>query len=136
MNNKLMFLTASAGRLMALLVGLLSGFTSVSAQEVFDCDQLIGTWVGEHRYDGDYLEKWEAVYFEDGRFSIEFFDEADTFVSNGEGTWTCDGVWVVSTTVEGGQEYSFSYQIRGLNSFRYDYESSQGPVFTSFRKRD
>lgn len=118
---------------------LLSAFFlthSAIAQSLFDCDLLVGTWVGEHRYENGQYSRWEAVYAEDGVFNIEFFaDESDEVVGSQLGSWHCDGLWVTSTAAENGQQYSFSYQIRALDSFRYLYESSQGPLFTSYRKR-
>lgn len=134
--KKIALLVRSGLQVALLFVGVLGFFVPIFAQESFDCDQLVGTWIGEYEYEGGYLEKWEAVYSEEGSFAIEFFDAQDEFISDGEGTWQCDGVWVTSTISQNEQEYSFSYQIRELNVFRYVYESEQGPIFTSFRKQD
>lgn len=108
-----------------------------SAQSLFDCDLLVGIWIGEHTYEDGQYNRWEATYQEDGAFSIEFFAvEGDDVVGGQLGSWQCDGLWVTTTTVEQGQEYSFKYQIRTLDSFRYQYESAQGPLFTSYRKQN
>lgn len=110
--------------------------TASSAQSLFDCDLLIGTWVGEHTYENGQYSRWEAVYAEDGVFSIEFFATEDGEAVGGQlGSWQCDGLWVTSSAEENGEQYSFSYEIKALDSFRYLYESSQGPLFTSYRKQ-
>jgi hypothetical protein len=113
-------------------------FSSAStAQGKFDCDLLIGTWVGDYTFDDGQYSQWEALYKEDGVFSIEFFAEkGGDVVASQLGSWQCDGTWVTSTATDQGQEYSFKYQIRTLDRFRYQYESTQGPLFTSYRKSD
>lgn len=110
--------------------------TTSMAQGRFDCDLLIGTWVGEHSFENGQHSKWEAIYKEDGVFDIKFFSvESGEVVGSQLGSWQCDGLWVTSTAEEQGQEYSFKYQIRTLDRFRYQYESTQGPLFTSYRKQ-
>jgi|TARA_B110000483_G_scaffold99953_1_gene122629 hypothetical protein len=117
------------------LFTLLAPFSNLSAQALFDCDLLLGTWVGEYTYEDGEYSRWEADYGAEGVFSILFFDEGGSEVGRQIGGWQCDGTWVISTAVDQGQEYTFEYQIRALDSFRYLYESAQGPLFTSYRKQ-
>ncbi|GEM_PF-2344196 len=114
---------------------LLAPFSNPSAQSLFDCGLLVGTWVGEYTYEDGQYSRWEADYAEEGVFSIKFFSEDGAEVGSQLGGWQCDGVWVTSTAVEQGEEYTFEYQIRALDGYRYLYESAQGPLFTSFRKQ-
>lgn len=104
------------------------------AQNLFDCELLIGTWAGEHRYEDGQFNRWQAVYSEGGQLSIEFYDEAQNPIGAQSGVWECDGSWVTTQMQDQGQSFEFSYQIRELDIFRYVYESIQGPVFTSYRR--
>jgi|SaaInl5LU_22_DNA_1037371.scaffolds.fasta_scaffold34847_2 hypothetical protein len=108
---------------------------SANAQNSFDCDLLIGTWVGEHTYEDGQFNRWIAVYSGDRTLSIEFYTDEGTAMGNQSGSWECDGVQVITRMQEEGQEYSFEYQIRELDIFRYVYESAAGPIFTSYRTR-
>lgn len=121
--------------LIAAFIALFTPISNLSAQALFDCDLLIGTWVGEYTYEDGQYSRWEADYGSEGLFSIKFFDEGGAEIGSQLGGWQCDGVWVISTAVDQGQEYTFEYQIRALDSFRYLYESAQGPLFTSYRKQ-
>lgn len=120
-------------RTLALL--FLLPFSNLLAQEVFDCELLIGNWVGEHRYDDGQFNRWNANYSADNSLEIKFFTEDDTELGTQSGTWECDGIWVITRMQERGQEYQFEYQIRALDIFRYVYESAAGPVFTSYKGR-
>lgn len=123
-------------RVSVFLVVLLP-FSSVSAQGSFDCDLLVGTWVGEHSYENGQTDRWKAVYSEDRVFSIEFFGkQSDEPLGSQIGSWECDGLWVTSTTSDNGVESRFRYQIKVLDSDKYLYESSQGPLFTSYRQQE
>lgn len=108
--------------------------SQVSAQSPFDCGLLVGTWVGEHRYEDGEFNSWRAVYADGGQLSIEFYDESENAIGAQSGIWECDGNWVTTQMQDQGQSFEFSYQIRELDIFRYVYESAQGPVFTSYRR--
>lgn len=123
-------------RLLSLLIFTFAPLSYTNAQSLFDCDLLVGTWFGEHTYENGQYSRWQAVYSADGVFDIEFFGrESDEVLSSQLGSWECDGLWVTSKAVEQGQEYVFSYQIKALDSLRYQYESTQGVLFTSYRRR-
>ncbi len=122
--------------ILVLLTGLLFPFFAQAQDDpACDCSLLVGNWVGEYRYEDGQLSRWQAQYSEDNSLSIRFYDEQQNELGSQIGTWECDGVWVKTRMQENGQSYDFEYQIQALDVFRYVYESTIGPVFTSYRQR-
>lgn len=116
------------------VLGLLMLSHNLLAQAMFDCKLLVGTWVGEYTYEDGQYNKWEAVYAEQGGLSIDFFDASGALMGSESGSWQCDGVWVETVMKNREEEYRFRYQVKALDAFRYVYASTEGPVFTSYRK--
>lgn len=108
--------------------GLLPAFSQTD-DTLFDCDLLLGRWVGNYTYpNGDYYS-WRADLDESGQWDVYFYDRAGQQTDFQEGFWECDGELLTTWIEEGlGPVYVNQYRILELTRAIHTYEYISGPV--------
>ncbi|AJQ94775.1 hypothetical protein [Gynuella sunshinyii] len=91
---------------------LKSLINSIETNGTDQCEDIVGTWVGELiEDDGAYIRSWELNYEEDGRFwgAIARKSITENSVEKQEGTWSCEHSVLFTDVTVGEKQYKWNY---------------------------
>lgn len=115
---------------------------SIDSNRTDQCDDVVGTWVGEFvEEDGAYIRSWELNYEEGGRFWGTMIRKSITEQTEEKqiGTWQCEGSVLFTDVMVGDQRHRWNYLLlHSKNGERvYAFLGARGlqNVYRSYRKK-
>jgi len=91
---------------------LTSLIQSIESNGTDQCEDVVGTWVGEFiEEDGAYIRTWELNYDEGGRFWGSMIEKSITeeIEEKQEGTWSCSHSVLLTDVTVDGKKHKWNY---------------------------